>query len=111
MNTIPERTIASRERGSALPLVALSLAFLVVMAMLLTLLTGRVHDQQQAQTAADAAALAGAAAGEHAARSLAEQNGAALVSFRAEDLTVSVTVEVRGVEAVASARLSVVLDP
>lgn len=99
------------DRGSALPLMALSLAFLIAMSMLLAVVVGQTRDRQDAQIAADAAALAGAAGGEEAARSFALKNGATLVSYRSQGLSVLVTVEVDGVEAVAAAKRSVVLDP
>ena len=45
---------------------------------------GRADERAQARTAADAAALAGAAEGEDAAREVAAANGAALIAWRAD---------------------------
>ena len=70
-----------RERGQVLPFVAL----LVVLAGAAVLVLGRLGalavGRAQARTAADAAALAGAAEGEEAARRLAAANGAAVDGF------------------------------
>ncbi len=60
-------------------------------------------DAAQAQTAADAAALAGAAEGESAAREVAGANGAELVAFVLEGLEVEVRARVGEAEAVARA--------
>ncbi len=57
-----------------------------------------------AQSAADAAALAGAAEGERAARSVAEANGARVLTYRTLDADVVVTVSRRGIRATARAR-------
>jgi hypothetical protein len=63
-----------------------------------------VGQSAQARTAADAAALAGAADGEAAARAVAEANGAELVSWRASGHDVWVGVVVGDAKAVAKAR-------
>jgi hypothetical protein len=57
----------------------------------------------RASSAADAAALAGAADGRQAAERVAAANGGALVTFEAEGREVQVTVRVGGAEAVARA--------
>ncbi|MBW3557061.1 MAG: hypothetical protein KY454_09040 [Actinobacteria bacterium] len=71
------------ERGQVAPLLAL----LALVAGLACLGLGRfgaaVVEMAHARTAADAAALAGAAAGEAEARRLAQANGADLTSFEA----------------------------
>ena len=93
---------AMPQRGSVLPLVAL----LVVAAGGLCVGLGRLGsdavEAAQARTAADAAALAGAAEGEGLARDVAEDNGAVLVSFVREGLDVEVRARVG--DAVADAR-------
>jgi len=58
----------------------------------------------RARTAADAAALAGAADGRDAAETLAEANGARLLSFEADGDEVEVAVELAGTRATARAR-------
>jgi Flp pilus assembly protein TadG len=67
-----------------------------------------LRERQQAQTAADAAALAGTDGGRSAAQRLAVANGAALVAFARTATsgggwTVSVTASVNGVSARARA--------
>lgn len=99
------------ERGSGLPLVGLSLAFMLVMVLALTMITGRIVNRTQAQSAADAAALAGLADGEAGARLLAARNGALLLSFSANGNAVEVVVELDGVQAIADAERSLVIDP
>jgi hypothetical protein len=84
------------------------LALAVVVAGGCALLLGRMGEaavhRAQARTAADAAALAGAAEGEGAARAVAEANGARLVRFEALGSDTRVTVRVGRAEAVARAR-------
>jgi hypothetical protein len=60
----------------------------------------------RAQTAADAAALAGAAEGERAARAVADANGASLRQYQTEGLDTIVVVDVDGIVARARARRS-----
>lgn len=72
----------SEEDGSVLPLVALWLVALMVMAMGLVAGVDVVVDRARAQAAADAGALAGAAEGRSAAEIVVERNDAALVSFQ-----------------------------
>lgn len=106
------RNIRTRtERGSGLPLVALSLSFVVVMVLLLTLITDRTLDRAKAQAAADAAALAGVVDGETGASSYAAENGGRLVEFSEVGTSVVVIVEVGGVRAVAEADRRLELDP
>ena len=99
------------ERGSGLPLIGLSLAFMLVMVLALTMIAGRIVDRTQAQSAADAAALAGLADGEAGARLLAAENGARLLSFSASGNEVVVMVELGGVRAIADAERLLVIDP
>lgn len=90
--------------GQATPLAAALMA-LVLAAMVGLVPAGRaLADRAQARTAADAAALAGAAEGEEAARALAERNGAVVVWFRRNGAEVLVRVRVDGVVADARAR-------
>ena len=65
-----------------------------------------VTDRARAHTAADSAALAGASGGRSAAVEIATDNGGELVGFVRQGSEVEVTVRVRGVEAVARARLA-----
>jgi hypothetical protein len=62
-----------------------------------------IGDRQQAQNAADAAALAGVAGGRAAADRLASANGATVVEWRREGDDVVVTVVVDGRRAAARA--------
>lgn len=71
------------ERGQVAPLVAVFMVGVGVACLGLGRLGGAAADAARARTAADAAALAGAAAGEPAARQLAEANGATLSRFEA----------------------------
>ena len=70
-----------RDRGQAAPLVVVILLVLMV-AVAATVEIGRFLDESaRARTAADAAALAGAAAGRTEAAALAEANGGLLLSY------------------------------
>jgi hypothetical protein len=82
-----------RERGQATPLVLALVAVTVVLLLALVPLARASHQRAAARTAADAAALAGAAEGEEAAREVAAANGADLVAWRAvgDDVWVEVT--------------------
>jgi hypothetical protein len=92
------------QRGQVLPLLVLVVALAGVLVVVLGRLGQAAVDRAHARTAADAAALAGAAAGESAARDLAQANGATLLWFRAEGRDVEVAVRFRRAEAVARAR-------
>lgn len=91
------------ERGSVVPLAAL----LAVAIGGLVVGVGRVGVEvvtaSRASSAADAAALAGAADGREAAERLAAANGGVLVAFAAEGREVQVAVRVGSAEAVARA--------
>ena len=67
-----------RDRGQALPWMMMVVAAAMTLVVVAVRLAIVVDDAARARTAADAAALAGAAAGEPAARDLAERNGAEL---------------------------------
>jgi hypothetical protein len=79
-------------------------AIAVVVLLALVPVARAVHEKAQARSAADAAALAGAAEGEDAAREVAEENGGHLVDWRAEGDAVWVDVRVGDAHAWAKAR-------
>lgn len=93
-----------RERGSSLPLLVLGVMAIGAMVVLLGRIGAAVADRARAVSAADAAALAGAAEGEHAARELARANGGRLLRFEPKGLDARVTVELGGAKAVGRAR-------
>ena len=99
----------SEERGSGLAMVAMALAGLLVATMLLGAVGDRVIARAQAQSAADAAALAGAAEGRSGAMELARSNGAELIEFDQRGSVVRVVVEVRGAQAEAHAEMGLEL--
>ncbi len=76
-----------RDRGQAVPLMA-AMLLLAMGAVIATVEIGRLlNESAAARTAADAAALAGAAAGRDAAESIAAINGGVLVSYDEEEST------------------------
>jgi hypothetical protein len=91
------------DHGQAVMLVLAVAALLAVMAMATARFAARIVAIEQAQVAADAAALAGVARGQGAAEALAARNDGMLVSFRQVGDDVIVTVEVRGASATARA--------
>jgi hypothetical protein len=80
------------DRGQALPLLVALLVLACALAVVVVDLGAAAVQRARARTAADAAALAGAAEGEHAARAVAADNDAELVSFRADGDVVEVLV-------------------
>jgi hypothetical protein len=95
------------DRGQAVPLVIAVVALAALAVVTLGRFAVGTVDAARARTAADAAALAGAADGRAAAASVARDNGGTLVSFTpAGD---DVIVRVRVGQAVAEARASLVL--
>jgi len=90
--------------GQALPLLALVVLLAGVLALGLGRMAGDAVDRAVAQTAADAAALAGAADGRDAAVSLARANGAELRDFEWAGADVRVRVTVGRMTATARAR-------
>lgn len=88
-------------QASALMLGVLALAIAVLVA-LVPLAQGAI-ERSRAQTAADAAALAGAAEGEDAARDIAAANGAQVVTWRSAGDDVWVEVRLGTARAVAKA--------
>ena len=94
----------ARERGSAVPLIALVVVLIGCVVVGLGRLGAAGAARAAARTAADAAALAGAADGRAAAEALAEANGAELVGYEGIGLDTRVTVRVGPAEAVGRAR-------
>lgn len=92
------------DRGQAVPLVAAMLAVVTVALVALVPVGLALTDRARARSAADAAALAGAAEGEQAAREVAAANGAELLDYRPAGDEVTVRVAVDGIEASARAR-------
>ena len=92
-----------RQRGQATPLVLAVVAVVVVMLVMAGRFAGRVVVEEQAQVAADAAALAGVIGGRPAAERLAAANGGVLVAFTTDGLTAQVTVRIGAAQATARA--------
>ena len=89
--------------GQATVLLLAVIALVVVMMMATAQFAGRVVMREQAQIAADAAALAGTDGGRPAAAQLAHANGGVLVSFTLVADAVQVVVRVGDVTATARA--------
>ena len=94
------------ERGQVLPLVALVMVVAGLAVVAIGELGGAALDRARAVTAADAAALAGAAEGRDAARALARANGGRLAGYEELGADARVRVEVGQAEAPARARRS-----
>jgi hypothetical protein len=94
--------------GQVVPLAAALVGLMLTALLALVPLATALGERAQARTAADAAALAGAAEGEEAARALARANGGELRSFTRAGDEVVVRVAVGGAEASARARARVV---
>lgn len=92
------------DRGQIVPLAAAMVALCCVALLALVPVAGALDARARARTAADAAALAGAADGDRAARQVAEANGADLVELGRTGDEVVVQVRVGEVEAYARAR-------
>jgi hypothetical protein len=92
------------DRGQATPMMAAAVGLVALMLLAIGPMGRALTDRAQARTAADAAALAGAAEGEETARTVAGRNGAELVSFEREGAEVTVEVSVDGVSAHSRAR-------
>jgi hypothetical protein len=105
------------DRGQAVPLLVAAVGLAAVLVVGLAHMGRVVADRAQARTAADAAALAGAAEGEDAAREVASANGGELIRYDtrsggesdAAGDEVLVEVSVGGVEAFGRARRRVVV--
>lgn len=100
----PLRPPPPSERGQATPLVAVALLLAAVVLVGLAALGAGAIDAARARTAADAAALAGAADGRGAAAALAKVNGGRLDAYLADGAEVTVTVSVGRASARARAR-------
>lgn len=92
------------DQAQATPLMAAALGLVVLMLLALGPMGRALTDRAQARTAADAAALAGAAQGEGVARDLARANGAELVAYSSGNGEVVVEVQVGDVAARSRAR-------
>jgi hypothetical protein len=93
-----------RDRGSMMVFTVLvGLAFTSAALVALVPLFDEIGARQQAQNAADAAALAGVTGGRVAAADLAAANGGNLVVWERQGRTVTVTVAVAGRTALARA--------
>lgn len=91
--------------GQAVVVLLAVVVLIAVVAAGVAALGVRILRQQQAQAAADAAALAGVESGQSAAEEMAARNGAVLTSFRssADGMTVTVAVMLEGESASARA--------
>jgi hypothetical protein len=94
----------SNDGGQVVPLAAALVGLCCVALLALVPVAGALDDRARARTAADAAALAGAADGELTAREVAGANGAELVEIERNGDEVVVQVRVGEVEAYARAR-------
>lgn len=94
----------NRSRGAVTPLMVALVFLMGVFVVVLGRLGVATVTQAQARTAADAAALAGAADGRDAAAAIAEANGAKLVDFQRQGLDTRVTVALGRAHATARAR-------
>lgn len=104
---------AVSDRGQATPLLLMMLFATVGLALVVAEVGRLLNESAQARTAADAAALAGAAEGEQVAAELAAANGGTMISYHEHDeddgsSTVSVTVRVG--RATQTARASAVVE-
>jgi len=92
------------DRGQLLPLYAVIVLVACGAIVLLGQLGQLAHRRAQARTAADAAALAGAAEGRGAAEAVATENGAVLDLFAESGPDVDVVVHIGRTHATARAR-------
>jgi len=96
--------VQRRESGSAIPLLVLLVVVAGGAIVLLGRIGGAAVDRAAARTAADAAALAGAADGRSAATSVAAADGGRIESYREVGVETEVRVNVGRATAVARAR-------
>jgi hypothetical protein len=105
---------ARADTGQAVPIAVAFVAIVAIAALALADLGRAAVERSKARTAADAAALAGAAAppatAEREARSIAEANGAALVTFERRGMDVTVRVRLGRAAATARARREIVTE-
>ncbi|MGE3589836.1 MAG: helicase/secretion neighborhood TadE-like protein [Ilumatobacteraceae bacterium] len=85
-------TSVRTDRGQAVLMMTVVVVLVALVAIGFAQAADVVLDRQQAQTAADAAALAGVHGGRAAAARLAAVNGAVLVSFQQDGAAVTVVV-------------------
>lgn len=95
----------SNDHGQTTVLATLVLAMAVLLMAGIAMAGAALRDRAQARSAADAAALAGAAEGEASAVAIARANGAQLVDYESDDGRVVVEVEIGRVNAFAKARV------
>ena len=95
--------VEQRDRGQAILLVIAVLALIAVCGAALAQFDNRLLINEQAQIAADAAALAGAVGGREAAERLAVANQGVLIEFAEEGEDVRVVVRVGAAHATARA--------
>ncbi|MCU1345646.1 MAG: Helicase [Acidimicrobiia bacterium] len=100
-----------RDGGQTVPLVAVALVVLALVAVLVADVGRKASDQAQARTAADAAALAGVRGSRPEAQAIAVANRATLTGYVETDEDVLVTVRVGDAQASARARLSLIDGP
>lgn len=93
------------DRGQTTVLATLVLGVAVLLMAGMAMAGVALRDRAQARSAADAAALAGAAEGEASAAALARANGAQLVDYESDGGRVVVEVEVGRINAFAKARV------
>lgn len=100
----------SPERGQAMPLLLIVLFLVVLAAVVVAEVGAATIERQEAQVAADAAALAGAAHGRSAAHDAAEANGARITAYHDLGAVVQLTVRFRRASATAAAEAAVVAE-
>ena len=96
--------VRRESRGSIAPRMAAAIVLVGLLMIGLGRLGQGAADRSRAQTAADAAALAGAAEGERAAHQVAQANGAQVLRYEVSGDDTRVVVEVGVAEASAKAR-------
>lgn len=95
---------AGVERGSAMPVLVVCMLLACALMFAVGRLGAAATERARAQTAADAAALAGAADGRDAADAFARTNGGAVVRYLVDNDDVEVVVRVGSAVATARAR-------
>ena len=105
------QTRCGADKGQAVPLMTLVLLTTLTLLLAVARVAPLVDDAARARTAADAAALAGAAEGRAGADRFARSNGGTLVSYEESGSTVTVEVVVGNASAAARAAASVVWLP
>lgn len=93
----------TRERGAAIPMLALSLAIFLILSTVIVGVGNEAAKRTRAQSAADAVALAGAAGGQSEADRMAHKYQANLLTFSIDGSTVSVVLLLDGIRSYAHA--------